>query len=165
MCYPIVAQHSQRKLFKDIDGNKMIDFSMGFGVYLFGYNEPFIQKAIETQLAQGIQVGPESHLAGEVAQLICEMVVANEFAFCNSGTEAVMTTLRLARASTGRRKVVIFSGSYHGHSDGTLVVGGVADGEPYSLPMALGVSQSVVDDVLVLPYAEAQSLEVLKTCD
>ena len=93
---------------------------MGFGANLFGHGEEFIQQAIADQMKLGMHLGPQSDLAGEVAGLICDLTGMDRVTFCNSGTESVMTALRLARAATGRSKVAIFAGSYHGSSDGIL---------------------------------------------
>ncbi|MFY2561290.1 amino acid adenylation domain-containing protein [Corallococcus terminator] len=162
VCYPIVSTRSRGARFWDVDGNEFIDLSMGFGVHLFGHHPPFLVDALRERLEQGMEVGPQSDLAGRAAELICELTGMKRVTFCNSGTEAVMTALRLARAATGRSKVVMFTGSYHGHSDGTLVVGRMVDGKPQSLPMAAGVTQQVADDVIVLPYGEERSLDIIR---
>jgi len=162
MLYPIVGERSFRSKFWDVDGNEYVDLAMGFGVHLFGHGASFIQTALEEQLKQGIQVGPQSHLAGEVAELFCELTGMERVCFCNSGTEAVMTALRIARAATGRAKIALFTGSYHGHFDGTLALSRTVNGNLQSAPMALGVPQHVVDDVLVLTYGDPRSLEIIK---
>ncbi|WP_043711590.1 hybrid non-ribosomal peptide synthetase/type I polyketide synthase [Corallococcus macrosporus] len=162
VCYPIVSVRSKGSRLWDADGNEYIDFSMGFGVHLFGHNPPFIVEALQRRLAEGMELGPQSDLGGRAAELLCELTGMKRVTFCNSGTEAVMTALRLARAATGRTKIVMFTGSYHGHSDGTLVVGRMLNGEPQSLPMAAGVSPKVVEDVLVLPYGEERTLELIR---
>ena len=163
LCYPIVADRSAGSHFHDLDGNDYVDTAMGFGVNHFGHRAPFIEQAIEEQLKRGIQVGPQSDLAAEVAELIAELTGMQRVTFCNSGTEAVIIALRLVRAATGRSKVVMFSGSYHGHSDGTLAVARRQGSEWRSVPMAPGIPQHIVDDVLVLPYGEERSLEVIAT--
>lgn len=104
--------------------------------------------------------GPQTSLAGEVAQLISELTGMERVTFCNSGTEAVMTAVRLARTVTNRQKIVVFAGSYHGHFDGTL---GIAQTErPNAVPIAPGVMPGMVADVLVLDYGKPESLEVLQ---
>jgi len=161
LCYPIVADRSAGSHFHDIDGNDYVDIAMGFGVNLFGHRAPFLENAVEEQLRRGIHVGPQSDLAAEVAELVTELTGMQRVTFCNSGTEAVMTALRLVRAATGRSKVVMFSGSYHGHSDGTMAVSRRSGNEWRSVPMAPGVPQHIVDDVLVLPYGEERSLDLI----
>lgn len=118
--YPIVVNRAEGTVLHDIDGNRYIDVLMGMGINLFGHNPPFIRDAIEAQLAKGFALGPQSDLAGETAALFCTLTGKERVTFTNTGTEAVMTALRLARAATGRRKIAMFIGSYHGHSDQVL---------------------------------------------
>ncbi|MBD1932794.1 MULTISPECIES: aspartate aminotransferase family protein [Cyanophyceae] len=162
MVYPIVAKRSQGSKTWDVDGNEYIDLMMGFGVNLFGHNPPFIKEALQEQLDKGIQLGPQSEFAGEVAELICELTGMERVAFSNTGTEAVMTAIRLARAVRNRHKIVIFSGSYHGHFDGTLVKAQTENGNLQALPLAPGIPPNMVEDVLVLEYGNPESLEVIK---
>ncbi|MDM8558776.1 amino acid adenylation domain-containing protein [Candidatus Parabeggiatoa sp. HSG14] len=162
ICYPIIADSFYGSKMQDIDGNEYIDLTLGFGVHFFGHQSDFIIKALEESLKQGISLGPQSALAGEVAKLVCELTGMQRVTFCNSGTEAVMTALRIARSTTNRSKIVVFSGSYHGHFDGTLAVIPTEDSQLTAVPMASGVLQKMVDDVLVLPYGTAQSLSTIK---
>ncbi len=160
LVYPIIGERAKGSKFWDIDGNEYIDISMGFGVLLFGHNPPFITNALEKQLHQGIQLGPQSNLAIEVAELICELTNMERVTFCNSGTEAVMTALRLARTATQRNKIALFTGSYHGHFDGVLARS--SQGETTAVPMTIGVSPDAIASVLVLDYGNPQSLEILQ---
>ena len=162
MLYPITATRSLGSKIWDIDGSEYVDVTMGFGVHLFGHRAAFIQQALEEQLQEGVQLGPRVESAGEVAGLLRELTGHERVAFCNSGTEAVMTALRLARAFTGRSKIALFAGSYHGHSDGTLALAEINDGELTSIPMAPGVPKGVAADVSVLEYASPQSLDYLR---
>ena len=162
VCYTLVSARAAGSRLWDIDGNEYIDISMGFGVHLFGHSPRFIQQAIAAQLEQGAHLGPAPVLAGDVAALIRELTGVERLTFCTSGTEAVMTALRLARAVTGRDKIAIFSGAYHGHSDTTLVVGASPNAGLATYPMSPGVPQAVADAVLVLEYGNPRSLEVLK---
>ena len=162
MLYPIIGQRAKGSRIWDLDGNEYVDITMGFGVQMFGHDAPFITAALEEQLKQGLHLGPQSDLAGEVAELICEMTGVERVTFCNSGTEAVMTALRLARTATGRTKIALFSGSYHGHFDGVLAAAQTVDGNLRSFPIAPGIAQNIVEDVLVLDYGNPQSLEILQ---
>ena len=162
MSYPIVAARSNGATFWDIDGNQYVDMCMGFGVAFFGHQPSFVVRAIEQQLHDGIQVGPQSKDAAEVARLICELTGMERVTFCNSGTEAVMTAIRIARAATGKQRIVTFTGSYHGHSDATLALAKNAGRNPVSVPMAPGVSPDAVKDTLVLPWDLAKSLEIIE---
>ena len=121
MCYLLVGERSQGSRVWDIDGNEYIDIFMSFGANLLGHNPPFIKAALQAQLEKGVQLGPQAEFAGEVAELICELTGMERVAFSNTGTEAVMTAIRLARAATKRSKIAVFADSYHGHFDGVLV--------------------------------------------
>ncbi len=165
MLYPVVGQRAAGSRIWDVDGNEYVDVSMGFGVHLFGNRPSFLREAIAEELANGVDLGPRSPAVGEVAALIAELTGHERVAFCNSGTEAVMTAIRLARARTGRSRIAIFAGSYHGHSDGTLAER-TRDGQASS-PVAPGIPQKVADDVVVLDYGSAAALEYVakQGCD
>jgi glutamate-1-semialdehyde aminotransferase/acyl carrier protein len=163
MVFPVVVERGEGSHIWDVDGNEYVDMNMGFGSLLFGHSPAFIIEALQAQLKNGIQLGPQAHVAGRVAQLICELTGVERAAFCNSGTEAVMTALRLARAVTGRSKVALFEGCYHGTFDGVLVRGDTAaDGSLRAVPMAPGVPQHMIEDVLLLRYNSPESIETLK---
>lgn len=163
MYYPIVANHSLGSKVWDVDGNEYIDVVMGLGINLFGHNASFIKEVLISQLDKGIQLGLQSELVGEVAELVSRLTGMERVCFSNTGTEAVMTAIRIARAVTGRNKIVIFSGSYHGHFDGTLVKANKAEENHDAIPLAPGVLPNFVKDVLVLDYGNPESLEIIKT--
>ena len=162
LCYPIAADRGQGTNIWDVDGNRYLDIAMGFGVHYFGHGASFIEQAVQRYLQQGIQVGPQSDIAGEVAALICELTGVERVTFCNTGTESVMTAIRLARAVTGRAQVVLFKGSYHGHTDTTLTVSRKTNGAIKTDPMVPGIPQGVADDVLVLEYGDADALAIIR---
>ncbi|WP_346293408.1 aspartate aminotransferase family protein [Sphaerothrix gracilis] len=161
MCYPIVGQRSAGARIWDVDGNEYIDLMMGFGVNLLGHNPPFIKAALQEQIEKGIQLGPQAELAGEVAALISELTGLERVAISNTGTEAVMTAIRAARTTTGRPKIAVFAGSYHGHFDSALVKAS-GRGEPAATAIAPGIVPSLVADVLVLEYDSPQALEIIE---
>ena len=164
MVYPIYAQRGEGARIWDVDGNEYVDISMGFGTLLFGHSPSFVIEAIQEYSKQGIQHGPQSRLSGQVAELICELTGAERAAFCNDGTEAVMAAIRLARATTGRSKIALFAGSYHGTFDGVLVRGvKTGDGVRRSIPGTLGIPSYIAEDVVVLDYGTPESLNILKT--
>ncbi|PNQ82102.1 non-ribosomal peptide synthetase, partial [Paenibacillus sp. F4] len=163
MVYQIVSQRADGSKIWDLDGNEYVDLTMGFGVNLFGHNPAFIREKIEEELKNGMCVGPMSNMAGQVAERICKMTGVERIALYNSGTEAVMVALRLARAATGRAKVVIFAGSYHGTFDGVLALGSAGDNKEHSTPLAPGILQHMVDDVVVLHYGADDSLDYIRT--
>lgn len=160
MLYPIYGQRAQGAKTWDIDGNEYIDITMGFGVNLLGHQPQCVVDALQQQLSQTMQLGLQTTLSGEVAQLICELTGMSRVTFCNSGTEAIMTAVRLCRAATKKRKIVQFTGSYHGHYDGTL-----ADKSALSegvTPMAPGINQGAVEDVILLEYGSEESLRYIR---
>jgi glutamate-1-semialdehyde 2,1-aminomutase len=160
--YPIIGKHASGSKMWDIDGNEYVDLMMGFGVNLLGHNPPFIKEALQERLEQGIHIGPQSDIAGEVAELISELTGMERVTFTNTGTEAVMTALRIAKAATGRDKIAMFSGSYHGHFDSTLAKAEQLDANSITVPAALGVAPNLVADTLVLEYGNPDSLEIIK---
>lgn len=162
LVYPIVGQRSLGSRLWDVDGNEYVDLTMGLGVNLLGHSPGFIQEAIAEQLSKGIQIGPQSELAGEVARLICELTGVERVAFSNSGTEAVMTAIRLARAVTGRPKIALFTGSYHGHFDGTLVKAQRMGEQRQSVGIAPGIPAALAQETLVLPYDKPEALEQIR---
>jgi glutamate-1-semialdehyde 2,1-aminomutase len=159
--YPIVTKYSSGCKIWDVDGNEYIDLVMGFGVNLFGHNPPFIKEALAVQIENGLQLGSQSEIVGEVAQLICELTKMERVAFSNTGTEAIMTAIRMARTVTRRNKIVIFSNSYHGHFDGTLGKVKTIDDALQTIPIASGIPANFVADILVLKYGEQESLDAI----
>ncbi|GAA0644495.1 hypothetical protein GCM10010174_79340 [Kutzneria viridogrisea] len=160
--YPIAVTRSQGARMWDVDGNEYLDLTMGFGVNLFGHNESFINEAIAGQLAHGMQLGPHPLLAAEVAELVCEMTGKQRAVFCNTGSEAVMVAVRLARAVSGRTKVALFAGSYHGSADPILARQDPNGRTGDAAPLAPGVPAAVGQDTLILPYGEDEALAVLR---
>jgi amino acid adenylation domain-containing protein len=159
MIYPIVTDRSKGSRLWDIDGNEYIDLVNGFGPIMLGHRPDFVEKAIETQLHQGFEIGPQTPLAGEVASMFCEMTGNERMAFCNTGSEAVLAALRVSRTVTGRNKVVMFSGDYHGMFDEVLVKGFKNKaGEQQSAPIAPGIPRQSVSNMIVLDYGTEQSL-------
>ncbi|GGF89962.1 hypothetical protein GCM10010912_38930 [Paenibacillus albidus] len=163
LVYPIVAERSSGARMWDVDGNEYIDLTMGFGVNLFGHNPDFILDELENSVTPVLPpLGPMSDVAGEVASLICELTGVERVAFYNSGTEAVMVALRLARATTRRNKVVIFSGSYHGTFDGVLGVANPDSDTLSTLPMAPGIAPNFVNDIMILNYNNPEALVIIR---
>jgi non-ribosomal peptide synthase protein (TIGR01720 family) len=155
MLYPIAGAGARGARLWDIDGNEYVDLTMGFGVHLFGHEPEFIAEALRAQLDEGVQLGPQARIAGETAELICRITGHERAALCTTGTEAVMLALRIARAVRGKTRVVVFSGSYHGHSDGVLA-------EATGRPTVAGVTPNAVGDVLVLDYGSDEALRIIE---
>ncbi|MBC7977919.1 MAG: aminotransferase class III-fold pyridoxal phosphate-dependent enzyme, partial [Myxococcales bacterium] len=159
LTYQLVIERSRGSRMWDIDGNEYIDVLSGFGMSLFGWQADFIRKAIHDQVDLGFEIGPQHVLAGEVAQLFCEVTGADRAAFCNTGSEAVMGTMRIARTVTGRNTIAIFTGAYHGIFDEVIVRG---TRKLKSIPAAPGIMASASQNVLVLDYGTPESLEILR---
>lgn len=157
--YPIVSESAQGAYFRDIDGNDYIDLAMGFGVNFFGHNPDFVIEAVQQQMRQGIGLGMQSNLAGETAALISEMGGVERVAFSNTGTEAIMAAVRIARSRTKRQKIAMFAGSYHGTFDGILAR--VGEDLAIAQPLSLGTPLGMVEDVIVLSYGVEESLEII----
>jgi glutamate-1-semialdehyde aminotransferase len=162
MLYPLARSRSRGSRLWDLDGNEYVDVTMGMGVHLFGHDPEFLRGTLEEQMREGFELGPRSADSGEVAARFCELTGMERATFTNSGTEACMTAIRLARARTGRSKIVMFAGSYHGHSDATLAQTREVDGELRSFPVAPGVPARVAEDVLVLDYGTPEALEIIR---
>ncbi len=163
MVYPIVNTTSAGSKIYDVDGNEYIDLVNGFGPTAFGHAPPFVVEAVKAQLDRGFAIGPQADLAGKVAQLLCEMTGNDRMTFCNTGSEAVMAAMRLARTVTGREKIVIFNGDYHGQFDEVLVKGVQRSGAaPRSMPVAPGIPASQVENMIVLEYGTPTSLQWIR---
>lgn len=162
MVYPIVTTRSDGSRVWDVDGHEYVDFVMGFGASLFGHRPPFVLKAVEEQLNLGFEIGPIQPIAGEVAVLLREFINLDRIAFTNTGSEAVLAATRVARTVTGRDKIAVFAGAYHGIFDEVLFRPLSVNGELRTAPIAPGVPQSAVSEVIVLDYGNPQSLEILR---
>jgi amino acid adenylation domain-containing protein len=161
LVYPIHGARSQGSRLWDVDGNEYVDINMGFGLHFFGHSPAFVVEALVDQLGRGMELGPQSPLVGEVAELVCGLAGVERVAFCNSGTEAVMGALRAARTYTRRSRVALFANSYHGWFDGTLARGRMVKGQRIAVPAAPGVPPGSLADVVVLEYDAAESLAYL----
>jgi len=162
MLYPIWGSRSAGSRVWDIDGNEYIDYTMGFGVHLFGHKPAFVQSALRDDLERAVELGARSDLVGEVATLFTGLTGLDRVAFSNSGTEAVMAAVRLARAKTGRDKICIFTNAYHGHADTTLARAQNSNGQMMSVPMAPGVPGSIAADIVCLDYGSDEALEIIR---
>ncbi|WP_126285906.1 non-ribosomal peptide synthetase/type I polyketide synthase [Burkholderia stagnalis] len=159
MLYPIVGDRAAGSRLWDIDGNEYIDFTMGFGVHLFGHTPDFIQHQVTREWQRPLELGARSSLVGEVAARFARVTGLDRVAFSNTGTEAVMTAMRLARAVTGRDKIVMFTHSYHGHADGTLAA---ANAEGVTETIAPGVPFGSVENMILLDYGSDAALEAIR---
>ncbi|MGK6309021.1 amino acid adenylation domain-containing protein [Variovorax sp. DT-64] len=157
--YQIVVERSKGSRLWDIDGNEYVDTLNGFGMNLFGWTPDFINEAVKKQLELGYEIGPQHPLAADVTRLLCELTGFDRAGLCNTGSEAVMAALRIARTVTGRSTVVLFTGSYHGTFDEVLVRAGR---NAKGMSAAPGVLQGMFGDVRVLDYGTPEALEFIR---
>jgi glutamate-1-semialdehyde aminotransferase len=157
--YQIVVDRSKGSHLWDVDGNEYVDALNGFGTSLFGWQPDFVMEAVREQVDRGYEIGPMHPLAGEVARLTAELTGFDRAALCNTGSEAVMGAMRIARTVTGRSKIAIFSGSYHGIFDEVIVRG---TKKLRAVPAAPGILPNAAENVLVLDYGTDESLEIIR---
>ena len=145
----------------DVDGNRFIDYVLSWGPLILGHAHPVVVAALEKSIQGGTSFGAPSPLEVELAELIQQAMPSMEMMrFVNSGTEATMSALRLARAYTGRNKVIKFEGCYHGHADLLLVQAG-SGVATLGLPDSPGVPPSTTRDTLVARYNDLDSVVAL----
>jgi amino acid adenylation domain-containing protein len=157
--YQIVIGRSKGSRVWDLDGNEYVDVLNGFGMNLFGWQPGFVQEAVQKQLSLGYEIGPQHPLAGEVAKLICDMTGHDRAGLCNTGSEAVMGAVRVARTVTGRNTIALFTGSYHGIFDEVIVR---ATKKLKAVPAAPGIMANTSQNVIVLDYGTPESMQILK---
>ena len=163
LIYPLVVDRSSGSKLWDVDGNEFVDLVNGFGQTMFGHAPEFITDAIRHQLDAGFAIGPQTPLAGEVAAALTKMLGHERIAFCNTGSEAVMAAMRVARAVTGRIKIVFFGGDYHGQFDEVLAKGlSRRAALPGAQPAASGIAPEAVANMVVLPYDAPDSLAYIR---
>nr|WP_225872653.1 non-ribosomal peptide synthetase/type I polyketide synthase [Pedobacter frigoris] len=158
LVYPVIVKHSKGSRLWDVDGNEYIDALNGFGSNMFGYQPEFIKDALHQQIERGYEIGPQHELAGEVAKLLCEFTGFDRAGLCNTGSEAVLGAMRIARSVTGKQLIVAFSGSYHGIIDEVIVRG---TKNLKSIPAASGILPGAVQNMLILDYGTDESLKII----
>ncbi|MEY5040069.1 MAG: hypothetical protein RLZZ48_838 [Actinomycetota bacterium] len=163
--YPIVIASADGPNMVDVDGNTYTDYDMGFGALFVGHRHPAVLRALDAQIAQGTLFVNPCESNAEVAEMLAARYKLPMWRFTNSGTEATMDALRVARAATGRHKICKVEGGYHGHHDEVMVsmkpalhLAGPADA-PNSVPASAGITPGVVADTVVVPYNDVVALE------
>ena len=145
----------------DADGNRYVDYVLSWGPLILGHAHPAVVEAITAQATRGTSFGAPTALETALAERICAAMPAVEMVrFVSSGTEATMSALRLARAATGRAKIVKFAGCYHGHADALLVQAG-SGVATLGLPDSPGVPAGATADTLTAPYNDLPAVEAL----
>src|SRR5258708_3573554 len=158
---PLFIDHAKGPYVWDADGNQFIDYVLSWGPLVLGHAPDIVIEAIREQAGRGTSFGAPTGLETQLAELIVKLVSSIQMVrFVNSGTEATMSALRLARAYTKRSKIVKFAGHYHGHSDMLLVQAG-SGVATLGLPDSPGVPQGATQDTLTLPFNNLAAVQEL----
>ena len=158
---PLFIARGEGPYLYDVDGNRYIDYVLSWGPLILGHAHPQVVVALEEALAHGTSYGAPSQPELQLAELICATMPAIEMLrFVNSGTEATMSAIRLARAFTGRDRLIKFAGCYHGHADMLLVQAG-SGVATLGLPDSPGVPTGATHDTLVATYNDLASVEAV----
>ncbi len=156
---PVVMERGDGAYFYDVDGNQYIDYLAAYGPIIAGHAHPHITEAIKKAAETGILYGTPTKHEVTFAKMLQEAIPSLEkVRFVNSGTEAVMTTIRVARAYTKRDKIIKFAGCYHGHSDLVLVAAGSGPSQ-LGTPDSAGVPKSVAQEVITVPFNDIDSFK------
>ena len=160
---PFIARAEGDRIF-DIDGNEYIDYVGSWGPMVVGHAHPNVVKALQEAVTRGTSYGAPTVIESELAKLVQHVYPSIELIrMVNSGTEATMSALRLARGYTGREKIVKFIGCYHGHSDSLLVSAG-SGMATFGVPSSPGVTKGTAKDTVTVPYNDAAAIEKVKRC-
>jgi glutamate-1-semialdehyde 2,1-aminomutase len=155
-----IAKGNGSKIY-DVDGNEYIDYIGSWGPHLFGHNPSFIKKALLDAIENGVSFGTPTELEIKIAELVKELVPSIEMIrFVNSGTEATMSAVRVARGYTKRNKIIKFEGCYHGHADFFLIKAG-SGALTFGVPTSPGVTEGNAKDTLVAKYNDINSVKEL----
>jgi glutamate-1-semialdehyde 2,1-aminomutase len=165
--YPIFMDRGQGSRIFDVDGNEYIDWMMAFGALPLGHAHPEVVEAIAEAAASGAHFATATPVELEVAEMIQKIVPnAERVRFANTGTEAVMAAIRLARGVTGRPKILKFEGHYHGWHDDLLVSSNILPAtalglrsDPVKIPDSSGLNRTALDDTIVVPWNDLQALQ------
>lgn len=163
--WPVVVKHSAGSRMIDVDDNVYVDYDMGFGALFAGHMHPAVRAAVQAQLDDGTLYVTPCELNAEVGELLADQFGFPMWRPTNSGTEATMDAIRLARGVTGREKIVKVEGGYHGHHDEVMIsnkpaldAAGPADA-PLSVPQSAGITSGTIADVIVIPYNDPDALD------
>ncbi len=161
---PFIARAEGDKIY-DIDGNEYIDYVGSWGPMVVGHAHPQVVKALQEAAARGTSYGAPTVIESELAKLVQSVYSSMEMLrMVNSGTEATMSALRLARGYTGREKILKFIGCYHGHSDSLLVSAG-SGMATFGVPSSPGVTRGTAADTITIPYNDEEAFkEIMEKC-
>ncbi len=155
---PIFFERAEGAYIYDVEGKRYIDYVQSWGPMILGHNHPAVISAIREQLDRGLSFGAPTELETQMADTLCNLVPGMDMVrMVNSGTEATMSAIRLARGVTGRDKIIKFEGCYHGHSDSLLVKAG-SGALTLGVPSSPGVPAALADHTITLSYNDAHSV-------
>ena len=158
---PVFFRAASGALLTDVDGNEFIDYIGSWGPFILGHGHPAVIDALHQQLDRATSFGAPTELENQLAELIIRLVPSVEMVrMVNSGTEATLSAVRLARAATGRDKILKFEGCYHGHGDSFLIKAG-SGVATLGLPDSPGVTASIARDTLTARFNDLESVESL----
>ena len=156
---PVFIDRAEGSHIVDVDGNDYLDLVLSYGPMILGHKHPTVQEAVSRALQKGYTFGASTEGEIELAELVCEAFPEmDKVRFVNSGTEAVLSAIRLARAYTGKNQIIKFSGCYHGHSDALLVAAG-SGLATLSLPGSKGVPEEAVKNTLIAQFNDIDSVQ------
>ena len=158
--YPRFLQRGQDSRVWDEDGKEYIDLICSWGPLILGHCQPQVQEAVAQAMSKGLSFGAPTAVEVEMAKQVCKMTGLKMVRMVNSGTEAVMSALRLARGATGRGKIIKFAGCYHGHSDSMLVKAG-SGALTAGTPDSAGVPKEMAEDTLTAEFNDLPSVRAL----
>ena len=158
---PVFVKHAKGSHIIDVDGNRLIDYISSWGPLILGHAHPEVIESIVKQAEKGTSYGMPTEIETDLAELAVSMVPnIDQIRFVNSGTEACMSAVRLARGYTGREKIIKFAGCYHGHSDAFLIQAG-SGAVTFGAPNSPGVTQGTAKDTLLAPYNDLDQVKQL----
>ncbi|GGD87815.1 glutamate-1-semialdehyde 2,1-aminomutase [Paenibacillus nasutitermitis] len=156
---PVFMERAEGAYFWDVDGNRYIDYLCAYGPIITGHAHPHITEAIIRAARSGTLYGTPTELEIQLARMLKAAIPSmDKVRFVNSGTEAVMTTIRVARAYTKRNKIIKFAGCYHGHSDLVLVAAGSGP-STLGIPDSAGIPPSIASEVITVPFNDLDGLQ------
>jgi glutamate-1-semialdehyde 2,1-aminomutase len=156
---PLFIERAKGSKIYDVDGNSYVDYVLSWGPMILGHAHPRIVKALRKAVGAGTSYGAPTALEVELAELVLRAYPSmDKVRMVNSGTEATMSAIRVARGYTGRDKIVKFEGCYHGHADGLLVKAG-SGAATFGVPDSPGVPKSYAKNTITLPYNDSGALK------